>query len=318
MKVGSAPDPERLGHSAVGSSLGDWIFASRNPLASIRPALPGEAGRRIAPSGPPAARDIEAELARLVRASAPTRRVLCALAARAIEIRSGSRLGFARTSDQARERHGISARSLQEFARVHRVLTQAPALDAALQAGSLGWTAVRSLARLERIEDEALWIRRVKVLPLPELEHAVRAASRAAEVSEAVPPPEPDDEEPDAWVLVACTRRARAKWPLGRELARRVAGGRLPRWECAEVVAAEASSAAPSGPGTRCDLDEAIDSGASLGDVVRRRPAGDPQAAGAAPTEPGAASRSATRAGGDDEGRGARIGKTSCVLRHVR
>jgi len=36
---------------------------------------------------------------------------------------------------------------------VHHVLAQAPAWDAAFQAGSLGWTALRSLARLERIED---------------------------------------------------------------------------------------------------------------------------------------------------------------------
>jgi hypothetical protein len=305
LEPGSAPDSQRSAErsalAAVGASpgssreaslgaLGDWVFAPRTRLAALaprRPALPEEAGPRIARSGWPAVGEVEAELARLVRAAAPTRRVLCALAARALEIRSGSQLGFARIRDQARERHGISARSLQELARVHRVLAQAPAVDAAFQAGSLGWTALRSLARLERIEDPGLWIRRAKRLPLPELERAVRSARRAGEACRAAPP-EPDEQEADTRVPVVCTRRVRAKWSLGRELARRVAGGRLPRWECAEIVAAEASSAAPPGTAARCDLDEAVDSGASLGDLVGRRrgPADDPEARGVEPAEP--------------------------------
>jgi len=257
----------------------------------VPPAGLGAVGRSIAPRTPLAAGEVEHELARLVRAGAPTRRTLCALAARAVEIRSASRLGFARTSDQARERHGVSARSLQELARVHRALAESPALEAAFQSGSLGWTALRALARLGRIEDEALWVRRATVLPLTELERTVRAARREAGRSPAVPAEDADEETADVPVPVACTRRVRAKWALGRELARRVAGGRLPRWECAEVVAAEASSATPPGPAACCDLDEPIDPGASLGEVVRRRraPAADSELAEGCPRPSAAA-----------------------------
>jgi hypothetical protein len=106
----SAREPQRPGFPAdesfLGPPLGDWISAPRKRLASVRTTVPEKAGPRTAASGPIAVADVEAELARLVRAAAPTRRVMCALAARAVEIRSGSRLGFARTRDQARERHG--------------------------------------------------------------------------------------------------------------------------------------------------------------------------------------------------------------------
>jgi hypothetical protein len=132
---------------------GDWSFAKRPP--------------RLGADRAPDRREPEAELERLVRAAAPTRRVLCALAARAVEVRSWSRLGFARAGDQMRERQGISARSLQELARLHRFLAEAPGVDAAFQAGRIGWTAARALARLGSIDDETLWLRRTKALSLP-------------------------------------------------------------------------------------------------------------------------------------------------------
>jgi len=293
-----------------GSALGDWIFApggsetAESRLGSGRRTLrsfSGAADRTIASSAT-RVEGIERELVRRVRAGAPTRRVLCALAARAIDIRSAARLGFARTRDQARERHGISARSLQELARVHRVLAQAPALDAAFQAGRLGWTALRSLARLERIEAEALWIGRATALPLRELERAVRDARRVAVAPAASSLEAAAEDETDACIPLACARRVRAKWALGRELARRVAGGRLPRWECAEVVAAEASTAAPPGPALASDLDEELDAGVSLGDLLgRHRPRLDgSEAAKAEPGACGAAEGFAGRAGADE------------------
>jgi len=254
------PHPRRPSPSVAGVE-GDWLFAVRAPRLDASEAL----ARRTSGRAP------EAELERLLRAEAPTRRVLCALAARALEIRSWSRLGFARASDQTRERQGISSRSLQELARVHRVLNEAPRVDAAFQTGQIGWTAVRALARLGSIGDEALWLGRAKALPLPELERAVRRARAEREA----PPPSPEEGEewPDR-VPIACTRPVRAKWRLGRELARRVTGGRLPSWECAEVVAAELSSAAPLARGGISDLDEELQPGTSLGEALERsRPA---------------------------------------------
>ncbi|MEN8183955.1 MAG: hypothetical protein ABFS46_15620, partial [Myxococcota bacterium] len=155
---------------------GDWMFAEHPPgfdACSAPDTLVLEARGTIAARTSSSVDDPEAELARHVRAAAPTRRVLCALAARAIESRSWSRLGFARAGDQTRERQGISARSLQELARVHRVLAEARSVDAAFQTGRIGWTAARALARLGRIEDQALWLGRAKALALPDLERAV-------------------------------------------------------------------------------------------------------------------------------------------------
>lgn len=248
---------------------GDWVLAPRHPGCPRRQDQrdPGGSERWARALRGESATAAEAELTRCVRAAAPTRRVLCALASRALDMESWSRLGFARCGDQARERQGVSARSLQELARVHRVLESAPRVDAAFRAGRIGWTAARALARLGRIDDEAEWLERARTLSLSGLERAVRQARARRDGAERPVSEDPEHDRYDC-VPLTCVRPVRAKWSLGRELARRVAGGRLPSWECAEVVAAEVSSAVSIGGQTRHDLDEPLRRGACLGDCV--------------------------------------------------
>jgi HNH endonuclease len=285
------PRAAAAGAQAEPSLVDDWIFARRHlrpggrGATTHRASLPrvAIASRELDP--PP---DPEAALARGVREAAPLRRVLCALAGRVLETQSWSRLGFARARDYATERAGVSLRSLQELARVGRLLEAAPGIEAAFQAGGIGWTRLRALARLGRIEDEALWLGRAKALSLPRLERAVRAArAEAAGRGEVVPgrADAGDDEDPVERVPVACAPAVRAKWAWGCELARRVAGGRLPLWECGEVMAAELSSALAIDPEGKADLDETVARGTDLGEVVAvGRAPGDEREALCAPS----------------------------------
>ena len=99
-------------------------------------------------------------LVALVRAGAPLRRAVAAIAGRLVTSRAWERLGFARPRDYAVERAGVSARQLQELAHVDAALTELPKIDAALTAGGLSWTKARLLCRVATREDEALWLRR--------------------------------------------------------------------------------------------------------------------------------------------------------------
>jgi len=248
---------------------GDWIFA--NQPAPPKGCLDGHrkrTGREPQSSGAARGRaapvEWEPALMRRLREAAPTRRVLCAIASRVVESRCAARLGYARARDYATERAGLSLRALQEMARVHDVLARAPQIEAAFVSGRLGWTRLRALSRLDRIEDEALWLGRAKALTVAELERAVRRErARVGEPSEGVEAGE--DDEPGDRVPVVCARPVRAKWSLGCELARRVAGRRIPVWECGEVMAAELSSSLPVDPVGPADLDEEVGRGTWLG-----------------------------------------------------
>jgi len=83
----------------------------------------------------------EEQLAELAAAVGPLRRVLAAIAARWVATRAFERLGYARASDCSRERAGLSARKIQELARVHRALASLPALERALVSNVLPWCA---------------------------------------------------------------------------------------------------------------------------------------------------------------------------------
>ena len=76
----------------------------------------------------------EDRLARLASAVGPLRRVLAAVSAQLLATRAYERLCYARLGDYARERAGLSARQLQDLARVHRALAGLPALERALVA----------------------------------------------------------------------------------------------------------------------------------------------------------------------------------------
>jgi len=212
------------------------------PLPARRPLLvrsqPGSM-KGVWGSGREAGSPARAEdrLARLAAAVGPLRRVLAAIAERLIATRAHERLCYARLSDYARERPGLSARQLQELARVHRALGALPILERALVANELSWSKLRLVARVAKPEDEHDWIARAQALTTRQLEREVRASAPRAE------PELPDDAEPRQRVRLRCTPSVLESWHLARELAQRVAGRRLSAAEALELVSAEVFSA---------------------------------------------------------------------------
>ena len=178
----------------------------------------------------------EHRLARLTAAVGPLRRVLAAIAARLISTRAHERLCFARLSDYARERGGISARQLHDLARVDGALADLPGVERALLANQLPWSKVRLLARVATPADEDLWVARARDVPTRQLEQDVRACGGDAT------PDDADDAVPGQRVTIRCTPAVREKWSAVRELAECVAGQRLRSGEALELVAAEAWS----------------------------------------------------------------------------
>jgi hypothetical protein len=91
---------------------------------------------------------------------------MAALAARWVESRGYERLCYARLGDHARERLGVSARQLQELARVHRALRELPATEppllgcfgsalASVMALVAGWRPAQPAARSPPVTADA-------------------------------------------------------------------------------------------------------------------------------------------------------------------
>ena len=97
-----------------------------------------------------------------------------------VACRGWERLGYASVGDYARERLGLSASSLHEWARVDGRLAELPSLDAALVAGALPWSKVRLLARFVTAETEGAWIAVARARGVRALEREVRAVDRGA------------------------------------------------------------------------------------------------------------------------------------------
>jgi hypothetical protein len=186
------------------------------------------------------------------------RRVLAALASRFVAERGWERLGFARSGDWARERLGLSARSLQDLARVDAHLARLPAVEAALVAGALSWTKLRLVARVAAPEDEARWLALARRVASDRLAHAVRAVDVGSLEGGLAGPgggalaPAADGtdedgapEEERACLEIRCDPVVRARFRTARQLARRAAGEPLPPWQAMEAVAAEVLSAFP-------------------------------------------------------------------------
>jgi len=177
---------------------------------------------------------LDGYLRRLARQEAVCRRVLGRLARTFLAGRSHHRLGFARLGDYTRERLSLSAREVQELARVAERLESLPAIAAAFAAGDLSWTQTRLLATAATPDSEHEW-----------LALARDRTVRALEALVAHPPADPDERHRLRFSL-RCPRRVRARWRQAIELARRMAGSELSLAQAAEVIAAEALSAAPA------------------------------------------------------------------------
>src|SRR5712692_2466157 len=88
---------------------------------------------------------LDGSLRRLARHEAQCRLVLGRLAHRFLKGAGQHTLGFARLSDYARERLGLSAREVQSLAAVAERAAALPATEAAFTNGELSWAQLRLL-----------------------------------------------------------------------------------------------------------------------------------------------------------------------------
>ena len=225
--------------------------APPSPSVSIgapRPP-PSSGGGRRASGG---ASRVHARLAALARGQAPLRRALARLAARFVAVQGWEPLGYVRLRDWAVERVGLSARMLQELARMDAIFAELPRLETAFLRGEVSWAKARLVGRVARAEDEGRWLELARRLRVRALEREVRAVdvgsleAGAAGLGEGV---ERDEEgapvETREGVVIACSPLARHKWWRARQVASRMAGEALPPWAAMEAVAAEVASAIP-------------------------------------------------------------------------
>jgi hypothetical protein len=186
--------------------------------------------------------ELDRTLSTLCREAGPLRAVLAHLARRLTVLRGWERLGFARLSDYASERLGLSGRTVRSLGEVGASLRSHPSLEHALVSGTLGWTKVRLLARLP--ESPMLdWIAYAAKVTASQLSRSVRAVDRGSVESggEGI-----DSSSAQSRLFeVRCTPEVRWKWGAMKTAASRVAGRAVHVSEAAELVAAEVLSAFP-------------------------------------------------------------------------
>jgi len=214
---------------------------------SLSPRSSAVRGRGARPADPAVpvflrAHDADARLRELAAALAPARPLLGALAAALVGRRLHEALGYRSLGDYGRERLGVGARVLREWARVGRRLEELPQLRAAVVAGEVSWTVARLVVGLATPETEAACLATIRGRTVRAVEAIVRAF-RSAEPGAPLAGEEESAVSERVAVWLSCTRREAALWSAAVELARRTAGEALPLWECAEAIAAEAASA---------------------------------------------------------------------------
>lgn len=186
---------------------------------------------------------VEDRLLALAHAGGPLRRLLAALAGRLTANRSWEPLGYARLSDYARERLGVSARWLQELARVEGRLAALPELEAALLSGRLPWSKVRLVARAASAESEAALIAYAVHTSVRELERSLRSVDLGAlGAAEERSDEEGGSVEPTECVRLRVPRRGAFLWHRSRRDAARQAAETTPPAQALEWVTAEVRS----------------------------------------------------------------------------
>ena len=201
-------------------------------------------------------------------------------------------LGFARLSDYARERLGLTARRVQTLLGLARRLGPLPRVAAAYESGVLSQSQAALVARVATAADQDRWVMRAKSLTVRRLTHEVlealpeRGRGVRAEVAGL-----PDDgataivcDEEDAGENVGWTGPARLRplWDEALELARRSGGADEPVHGCVEFIAADFLAGAPDRPrvlaaglaaepaeGKRTVLDGAEPDGTDLFEAIR-------------------------------------------------
>ena len=182
-------------------------------------------------------RDADGRLRELVAERAQARPVLGALAATLLSRRSFEPLGFRCLGDWSRERLGVGARAVREWARVWRALEELPLLREAVVSGEVSWTVARMIVGVVSPENEAACLETVRGRTVRAVEALLRMVAPAEEGLAEI------SEEDRVAVRVVCSPRVATKWAAALELARRMAGENLSSAECAEAIAAECASA---------------------------------------------------------------------------
>ena len=178
-----------------------------------------------------------AACAQLVADRAQVRPVLGALAAALLSGRGFEPLGFRCLGDWSRERLGVGARAVREWARVWRALEELPLLREAVLSSKVCWTVARMIVGIVTPENEAACLETVRGRTVRAVGALLRAVAPGDENRGEQP------EEDRVAVRVACSPRVATKWAAALELARRMGGEELAASECAEAIAAECVSA---------------------------------------------------------------------------
>jgi hypothetical protein len=146
-------------------------------------------------------RDADGRLRELVAERARVRPVLGALAAALLSGRNFEPLGFRCLGDWSRERLGVGARAVREWARVWRSLEELPLLREAVLSGEISWTVARLIVGVVTPENEAACLETVRGRTVRAVEELLRAVEPVHEK----PAEEPrEDRVP---VRVACSPR---------------------------------------------------------------------------------------------------------------
>ncbi|MBI3767373.1 MAG: HNH endonuclease [Deltaproteobacteria bacterium] len=239
-----------VGRAAVGRTVVGRGGAARSRRPRERGNADGELERALLTERAQFARQLDIELQVACRSEAAARHELGIVARALCRGHAYRRLGFVRLSDYARERLGVSARTLHAAAWVATRLDALPLVTAAFDRAELSWAQVRAVCAVARPDDQEQWLARARATTVEELEriaHAVRPNGAGAGAAD----PDHDDGTIDSEAAlrlrIACPARVRALWRYALELASRVAGEPLAAWRAAEIIAAEAFSGRPAG-----------------------------------------------------------------------
>ena len=222
------------------------------PSAASSRARPAAAAEATAPAAlSPVAllflrgRDADGRIQHHVVARRALRPALGTLALPLVRRRLYEKLGFRSLGDYARERLGVTAQVVHEWARVTEALASLPKLRAAALSGEVSWSVARRAVAHATPETDEAFVHSLRGRTVRAAEELLRAAFGAERPGEDGAGSEEGDQAERVRVSVPLPAAHHGRWLAALELARRVAGEALPVWECAEAIAAEALGAIP-------------------------------------------------------------------------
>jgi hypothetical protein len=189
---------------------------------------------------------IDGDLVAACRAEAAARLSFGELASQLLARHAYRDVAFVSLPDYARERLGLSARTVEDAALVATRLRALPVVAAAYRGGLLSWTKLRALVDVAAGNERA-WLEYARVHTAAELDAAIHAGLGPSRRQESDDSSNLIDGEPAGLLRIACPSRLRSLWRYACELASRAAGRPLAAWQAAEIVAAEGIAARPSG-----------------------------------------------------------------------